>query len=1007
MKKVISTLLAIIMLLPALATLAFAGDAIPQNGVVLLADEAPAGTNIANKATLNYYSTATNGEKNYVEMDRTTAKVDYSKAIDGDQSTGTNTGYTSNYTFELTFAEPYYFTDIVLYLNGDGTLPGGGSVTNSNILEVVTVKVYKAGSEVLSKEVSVLDKTSVSIDVDAAADKIEIYRDQSSLSTSQRGKDFIREIETYSEDREFCNVVKSNIASEALISAGGTTADDYCDTWWAWTPKALVDGNKEVGTRSPKGWNYSVFVDFTKDYLISELVLTLNGKGELAGGAGKVDEVTMNISQIRVKLFNLDGEMVYDSKSVSVDTTEVKLDPFVKACRIKIEISNGRGEGTEFLWEIETYVEEGEHIFEETGTSNPTCNRPGYIEQSCHCGKVIKQAVPATGFHQWDEGVVTTPATETENGVLTKTCTACPETADFDIPAIGHNWDNGQVYIADCENNGYTIYKCQDPGCDASYTSDVIPALGHDWNDGVVTKKASVKEYGEKEFTCLRVGCGKVEKRQTRKLQYTDSTTAFTFEKGKYTIDVFNNKEDDLYKPDDLTYPLLEGDKALGLVDDDMTTYWYGPTGSTYTITLDREYVFTKGSLFAAGNNVTLKVEWIAADGTVSAVYNTKWNTIANGADSSNPINVNMTETISSGAKAKQIRVTITGAKWSNGHALTLHGFDFVVHDCKISESDYILEGSSYVAPTCGSDGSCLAECPVCLNTVPVTLSSKDYGHNVPNPTPYPDKKPTCSSVGYGSGTCTICSQTIENVEIPALGTHVYDKDIVFMPAKCGSMGIEQTVCSGCGRVGTQIYTPATEEHTPEWVEDYCATFTAEGKEIYSCTGCGLLAEDNGISERVIPKKTLENGFVTFVDYSVRTTGFAGIRVTYKIDMELLAEIEYECDVRIITTVKNAEGVEKTVESYGKYSEDLYNAETGEFSVVIKPSSYYDEYEISTKVRLMNFRGVEYYDVELGSISTDSNGAISLCEVAEYVLATDNALGDAEKAFYEQVVAGK
>ncbi|MBO5338084.1 MAG: hypothetical protein J6A96_00110 [Clostridia bacterium] len=1005
MKKVISTLLAIIMLLPAIASLAFANDVVAVNDVTPVSEETHEGTNVAPLATLNYFSLNATGEKSYVDMSVTTPKVDYSKVTDGNKTTGTNTGYTNVYAFELKYAQAFYFTDIVIHINGDGTLPNGTATQNNVSVDKITVKAYKAGEEVISQEIDTLDQTTITVAANTAADCIEIYRDQSNISTGQRGKDFIREIETYKVDKEFCNVVKSNIASEALISAAGTTEGEYCDTWWAWTPKALVDGDKEVGTRSPKGWRYSVFVDFTRDYLISELVLTLNGKGELAGGGGRVDEVTMNISQIRVKLFNLDGEQVYDSKDVSVDSTEVKLDPFVEASRIKIEIGNGRGEGSEFMWEIETYVEEGNHIFEQTATSNPTCNRPGYIEYSCHCGKVIKKTVPATGFHQWDEGIITTEPTNEANGVRTKTCSACQETTEVDVPATGHNWVQSESQAPDCDTDGYTVFTCQDAGCDASYTTDVVSAYGHDWNDGVVTKKASVTENGEKTFTCMREGCGEVEVRQTRKLQYTDSTTGFKFEEGKYSVDVFYNKEDDLYSESDLTHPLLQGDKALGLVDDDMMTYWYGPTGSTYTITLDREYIFTKGTLFAGGNNVTLKVDWIDAEGNISATYTTKWNTISNGADPSNPVNVNMTETISSGAKAKVIKVTLTGAKWANGHALTLHGFDFVVHDCLVDESDYVLDGSSYVEPTCTTDGSCLAKCPVCSNMIPVTLSNEKYGHDVPNPVV--DVAPTCSDVGYGHGTCTKCSETIQNVEIPALGTHVYDKKIDYMPAKCGSIGIRQTVCAGCGRVGSQEPIPATEKHTPAWTEEYCATYTDEGKEVYICTGCGLPDEDNGISERILPKKSLAEDFVTFVDYSVRTTGFAGIRITYRIDLEKLAEIEYECDVRIITTVKNADGVEKTIESYGKYSNDLYDAETGEFSVVIKPSTYYDEYEVTTKVRFMNFRGIEYYDVELGTLSTDSNNKISLCEVAEYVLATNGSLGNNEKAFYEEIVAGK
>ena len=55
----------------------------------------------------------------------------------------------------------------------------------------------------------------------------------------------------------------------------------------------------------------------------------------------------------------------------------------------------------------------------------------------------------------------------------------------------------------------------------------------------------------------------------------------------------------------------------------------------------------------------------------------------------------------------------------------------------------------------------------------------------------------------------------------------------------------------------------------------------------------------------------------------------------------------------------------------------------------------------------MNFRGVDLVEFDLGELSTDSNGKISLCEVAEYVLSTGAELGTNEKKFYEEIVAGK
>ena len=964
MKRFISLVLAVLMLLPAFTLMAFADGVSPTSTT-----GTHEGENVAGDATLKYYSKANeDSEPLYVNIEATTKTTDYSKVVDGDTTTGTKTGRTAYYAFQLVFDEILYFTDIVLYVNGDGTLPDGSTSSGNNSVDVLTINMYKSGTLVKSTKVEATGKQEVSISAESALDTIEVYRDQASLGMQARGTDFIREIETYSAEKTFCNVTKSNIASEALVYAAGTTDSDYCDAWWAWEPKALVDGNPEVGTRSPKGWNYSVFLDFTKDYMISELVLTLNGKGELLN-SGAVEEVKMNISQIRVKLYNLEGDMVYDSKSIGVDTTVVKLDPFVEASRVKIEIANGKGEGSEFMWEIETYVEEGKHVFEQTGEKNPTCNRPGYIEETCHCGKVIKRNVPATGFHTYDEnaGVVTTPPTATENGVLTKTCVDCLETANFDIPATGHNWDNGTKIDPDCDTEGSTTFKCKgcdiSATCDASYVKDVVPALGHDWDDGVVTVKATVKTYGQKKLTCMRDGCGTIEYKQTRKLQYTDSTTEFEFVNGKYQIEIDYNEESDLYndgsnpeKPAN-QYPLITDEKEFdNIVDGDMLSYWYGPTGSTYTIILDQEYIFTKGTLFASGNNTTLQVEWFDANDERTAIYATKWNTISNGVDPTNPISVNMSESLTKGARAKKIVITLTGAKWQNGGAMTLHELDFVVHDCKVDESDYILDGPAYKAPSCGVDGSCLAKCPVCSNQIPVVLPGST-GHNVQNV--IPDVEPTCSDVGYGHGNCTECGETIQNVVIPAEGKHKYDKNIVYMKATCGTKGLAQTVCSGCGRVGSQAPIEATGIHTPKWVEDYCTTYTHEGKLVYKCSDCGLMHEENGVSEKIIEKKVVSSQFVTLVE--TKDNGNGTTTITFKIDLDELGDVEYECDVRIITYIEDSNGNIRTVESYGKYSHNM--RETDALGQVSSTLYNVDGCKVYSVVRLMNFRGIKLVEI--------------------------------------------
>ena len=99
-----------------------------------------------------------------------------------------------------------------------------------------------------------------------------------------------------------------------------------------------------------------------------------------------------------------------------------------------------------------------EHSYKAVVTA-PTCTAKGYTTHTCACGdSYVDTYVDALG-HAWDNGKVTKPATETEDGVKTFTCTRCGETKTEVIPATGsadvtkmftdvsHSWaDDGIQY---------------------------------------------------------------------------------------------------------------------------------------------------------------------------------------------------------------------------------------------------------------------------------------------------------------------------------------------------------------------------------------------------------------------------------------------------------------------------------------------------------------------------------------------------------------------------------
>ena len=175
--------------------------------------------------------------------------------------------------------------------------------------------------------------------------------------------------------------------------------------------------------------------------------------------------------------------------------------------------------GTEIAWnkiKISNYNDALKnatiHYFSEwTREKEPTCTEPGSETSVCSvkdCDKTFTRTVPALG-HAWDDGVVTKPATETETGVKTFTCTRCGETRTETMPVIPHVHSYKDVVTAPtCTEKGYTTHTC---ACGDSYVDTYVDALGHAWDNGKVTKEPTETETGVKTFTCTRCNETKTE----------------------------------------------------------------------------------------------------------------------------------------------------------------------------------------------------------------------------------------------------------------------------------------------------------------------------------------------------------------------------------------------------------------------------------------------------------------------------------------------------------------
>lgn len=97
--------------------------------------------------------------------------------------------------------------------------------------------------------------------------------------------------------------------------------------------------------------------------------------------------------------------------------------------------------------------------------------------------------------HTFDAGVVTTPATETTEGVLTLTCTVCGFQKTKSIDKLEH------VHTFDMTKWSYDNDKHWHPAT-CAHTDEKKDLAAHNWNAGVITKPADYGVAGEKIFTC-------------------------------------------------------------------------------------------------------------------------------------------------------------------------------------------------------------------------------------------------------------------------------------------------------------------------------------------------------------------------------------------------------------------------------------------------------------------------------------------------------------------------
>ena len=148
-------------------------------------------------------------------------------------------------------------------------------------------------------------------------------------------------------------------------------------------------------------------------------------------------------------------------------------------------------------------------------TKEASCTAEGYTgDIYCKdCGTKLQTGKTiAKKAHTWDAGVITTPASCTEKGIKTYTCTSCGGTKTNELPSTGHKQKEVRnKKAATCMQSGYTgDTYCKDCGKKLS-SGKAIAKLAHKWDAGVITQEATCTEAGIRTYMCTVCESTKIE----------------------------------------------------------------------------------------------------------------------------------------------------------------------------------------------------------------------------------------------------------------------------------------------------------------------------------------------------------------------------------------------------------------------------------------------------------------------------------------------------------------
>ncbi len=181
----------------------------------------------------------------------------------------------------------------------------------------------------------------------------------------------------------------------------------YCYAVW----------NIKSDTRSSPVYSRLIRVEYTENEPTVVSIEILSTPDKVVYTSGEC----LDLTGLKVRIWTSEGYI----DSVNGDKLEITKNPLITVGEQKIKVAYGDAFD---IFIVTVKAAPHTHSFGEwMVTTKPSCTDPGIQTRECDCGQTERAEIPATG-HQWDEGKVTKEPTETFDGEMTFTCTVCKAT---------------------------------------------------------------------------------------------------------------------------------------------------------------------------------------------------------------------------------------------------------------------------------------------------------------------------------------------------------------------------------------------------------------------------------------------------------------------------------------------------------------------------------------------------------------------------------------------------